>query len=291
MKKSLKKWLAAAIVLGLALAALGSWYAYGKVSGLAPVPAAGMKLPQSKQKTPPQWLDFAEGKKIWVHAAYRAFDPSIVRQNVGVELDIMIGSREGETLVYINHDQAHGIQLSEWIDKLEGSKSNYYYWLDVKNLTPENLLQAHAAISAILDRHHIPHRQVVIESPEPELLGAFTRDDYMTSYYLPELASDAPDFYQQLEALIERAGRCDIVSVSSGMWGYEIYGKVFPDMVRLHWGASAYTKPKPLKLWLFRLLYRPTVNHILDDPKVRVMLVHPARPLDETKRIVTGRES
>lgn len=266
----------------------GTLYVYFKLRNLAPIPVDKSISCVSLKKTPSQWRYFAENKKIWVHAAYRDFDADILQQNNGIEIDIFIKINGEDTKLFVNHDLAEGDNLTNLIGKLKGQKSDYYYWLDLKNLVASNAQKTLEKIVDILVYYKIPHEQVIVESSAPECLGIFTEKGFLTSYYLPDITHGEKNLNNKLQNIIKNVESNNICAISSSISGYEIYGKVFPEMIRLHWGVAAFPNMKPYKYWLFRHVYRHKIKEILADPKVRVLLVYPGQPVEKTKEIITG---
>lgn len=59
------------------------------------------------------------------------------------------------------------------------------FWLDIKNLTPQNQAAILSEVDSLCDDYHLPPDRLILESPEWQLLAPFTRQGYYTSCYVP----------------------------------------------------------------------------------------------------------
>jgi len=108
--------------------------------------------------------------KIWSHGAN---DISLARTAEakfdGIELDLNYS--EYQDRLYVGHelyDTARGLTIGTWFDSLYHPDSNCY-WLDVKNLTPQNASGISHQILQAARRHNIIQR-VMVESQDPQAL-------------------------------------------------------------------------------------------------------------------------
>lgn len=59
------------------------------------------------------------------------------------------------------------------------------FWLDIKNLTPQNQAAILSEVDSLCDDYHLTPDRLILENPEWQLLAPFTRQGYYTSCYVP----------------------------------------------------------------------------------------------------------
>ena len=101
------------------------------------------------------------------------------------ELDVFIDSKTGMLDIYhFPEDTSTGFYLDALLGLLDKPSGNKF-WLDVKNLTPQNLSIFNAALSKIIDDFSLKKSDFLVESHNNESLAALNKLGYSTSFYLP----------------------------------------------------------------------------------------------------------
>ncbi len=108
--------------------------------------------------------------KIWAHGVYGI---EMGRQTEdrfdGMEVDLVYSEYQDRLL--IGHDlcdTVYDLSLDTWLDSLNHPESDYF-WLDMKNLTPENASRISHHICQVGREHHILQRMMV-ESQDHQAL-------------------------------------------------------------------------------------------------------------------------
>jgi len=129
-------------------------------------------------------------EKLWLHRCNsiekyeenRALYPN-------VEADVVY---RGRGVFDITHDADTTFQLSleaflTHVVRTSSPENRPRVWLDVKNLRPDNAGECLGTLEALVRKCGIEREQLIVESPQHELLAAFTEAGFYTSCYV-----DAP---------------------------------------------------------------------------------------------------
>lgn len=122
--------------------------------------------------------------KVWAH---RVDSIGKLREQVGtfegVEFDLTYFDDESE--FDVSHDKQERLEypLEDFFAEIDGS--DIKLWLDYKNLTSKNSEASRARLNELLTKYHIAKQNVIVESHNVQELGAFHRDGFYTSYYVP----------------------------------------------------------------------------------------------------------
>lgn len=206
--------------------------------------------------------------KIWVHRVNSIEKLQEVNSTFsGVELDVVFNST-GEVFD-VNHPPAEsiGLNLLEYLKS--NTESDLNFWLDFKNLSPENASQALKRLQFLCAELTISKKQFIVEATQPELLKLFAKNGFQTSYYL-----NWPGLYQlSEESLNETISQIkanifpELSYISSSYHDFELLNQHFPDQEKLLWLTENETKfSSTIKEHWHRM-------EIANHPKTKVLLV------------------
>ncbi|MBW6482708.1 MAG: FAM151 family protein [Vicingaceae bacterium] len=206
--------------------------------------------------------------KIWVHRVNSIDKLQEVNTTFfGVELDIVFGSTLGN--FNVNHPPATSIGLS-LLEYLKSNKQrDLNFWLDFKNLSPENAVPSLKRLEFLCTELIIPKKQFIIETTQPELLKLFANSGFQTSYYLhwPGLYQLTEEDLNKTISQIKARIFPELTYISSSYHDFEIMQEHFPDQEKLLWLTENETKfSSKIQEHLYRL-------KIINDPTVKVLLV------------------
>lgn len=216
-------------------------------SGSADFPAAG------KRRFP---------VKMWVHRTNSAEKLNALFDKFGgFELDVVFHN-EGGGYFDVTHPPAPSIGLT--LDKYFSSQpaiATKCFWLDFKNLTPEDAELALKRLNATADKFKLKKR-LIVESPNPELLGGFSEAGFYTSFYLPIKGPEQTEsaWSREVAARLEHS-LVDSVSTPEDQYESLVRYKHFFDYDVLVWNLSD-----------------PYVAEV--DPRINVLLVEQHTPFD-----------
>jgi hypothetical protein len=150
-----------------------------------------------KYDSPEAIYDFP-ANKLWKH---RVNTPEEAREALkeynGIEIDVffMDGSNEYQT----GHDAASGISLESYFDSISAC-SDYYYWIDFKNLTSGNVAAAVVKMNQILNKYNL-RKKIIVENDNPELLSHFKLSGIFTSYWIPDVSANLVDYFAEKDLI------------------------------------------------------------------------------------------
>ena len=126
------------------------------------------------------FYDFPKNK-LWAHRVNTAEEANIfLKQFAGIETDVFfINDQNG---FQTGHDAPSGISLESFFDSIVNVRQ-YYYWIDFKNLSNENVQSSLSEIKRLIEVYQLEGR-IIIESSNPDLLAFFKCDNIFTSYWI-----------------------------------------------------------------------------------------------------------
>ncbi|MBL1233411.1 MAG: hypothetical protein COA31_011885 [Flavobacteriales bacterium] len=206
--------------------------------------------------------------KIWVHRVNSIEKLQEVNSTFsGVELDVVFNS--ALNVFDVNHPPAESIGLN-LLDYLKSNtESDLNFWLDFKNLSPENASQALERLAFLCAELNISKKQFIVETTQTELLKLFAKSGFQTSYYL-----HWPGLYQLNEEnlnenIIQIKANIfpELSYISSSYHDYEIMQQHFPEQEKLLWLTENETKfSSTIKEHWHRM-------KIANHPKTKVLLM------------------
>jgi hypothetical protein len=134
-------------------------------------------------------IDYSD--RVWIHRVNTISKLMDVKDRYkGLEIDIYYDTISTKMEVCHWPDvEPQGLYLENMFDTLQNA-SNYYFWLDFKNLSMldnQRCYEALSVIDAITDRYSMDRKNIIIESSSGENLTLFTQNGYLTSYAIPYL--------------------------------------------------------------------------------------------------------
>ena len=210
-------------------------------------------------------------KKIYTH---RCDSVEKVKEQIGkvigVELDIIFYPEQGI------FDTSHNLQPSIKFP-LENifvvlSKTDFKFWLDFKNLTSENAVQALNELNRLFAKYNIEKNRAIVESHNYQNLDIFHKDVFYTSYYCPVdnqryLITDE-NFEEYKNQLIKAVNSGNISAVSFPANYYYLVKKTGVDVDLLTWHSGMNFSKHDLRFFIRDKF----IKALMDDEKVKVIL-------------------
>jgi hypothetical protein len=216
--------------------------------------------------------EYAE--KIWVHRVNSIAKLNEVQSLFhGVELDIVI---KDDGFFDVNHPPAESIDLSlrEYFDAAL-RRSQFGFWLDIKNLTPSNSQQALSRLMQLCTEFSISPGQIIVESTNPAVLPLFKKEGFQTSYYLPQHLGDgsAKQQREKLNTLKNTVNQFPSDFLSTNRKDYSIVKSEFPRAQILTWSFQ-YSSGLILNPFVLarEAMDWSAKNDLLHDDQVKVVL-------------------
>jgi hypothetical protein len=136
---------------------------------------------------PPKSIYDFPDNKLWAHRINTAKDAIDVLQNFrGIETDVYFLNDINK--FQTGHDNPSGINLDSFFDSIPFC-SHYYYWIDFKNLSKNNVKNAVNEMLHIIEKYRLQHR-VIVESSNAELLADFKNNNIFTSYWISDISNN-----------------------------------------------------------------------------------------------------
>lgn len=202
--------------------------------------------------------------KIWIHRVNSLERLKLV-QNLfdGMELDIVF--KNGVFDVGHSSTPSIGLSLDTFLANVK-NPTKHHFWLDLKNLSTTNANQIIGQLNYLDNKYHIK-QNLIIESPSIESLPLLKNANYITSYYIPDIASlkDSSRSFH-INKTAENMSIYDPNAISHNINNYYFMSKHF--------------KEKPKLLWALHLNWNDSSNHkriekILEkDSTIKVCLVN-----------------
>ncbi|MDT8411632.1 MAG: hypothetical protein RQ875_04150 [Vicingaceae bacterium] len=214
------------------------------------------------------FLTQLHAEKIWVHRVNSIEKLQEVNATFsGVELDVVFNS--ALNVFDVNHPPAEsiGLKLLEYLKS--NTESDLNFWLDFKNLSPENTSQALERLDFLCAELNVSKKQFIVEATQTELLELFAKSGFQTSYYLhwPGLYQLSEENLNETISQIKANIFPELSYVSSSYHDFEILNQHFPEQQKLLWLTENETKfSSKIKEHWHRL---ELANH----PKTKVLLV------------------
>lgn len=127
-------------------------------------------------------------EKLWAHRVNTIEKLRLAEQLfAGVEVDLVFEDGRFD----VNHPPAPsiGLDFETYLASLDAPNS-LSYWLDLKNLSPENAAGVIERLQTLSRRFGIERERFFVESRFPEPLGTLHQAGLRTSYYLPSFDPD-----------------------------------------------------------------------------------------------------
>ncbi len=190
----------------------------------------------------------------------------------GVELDLMYD--ENKKLYDVNHPPAFsiGLNLDDYLSEIKNK--DLKLWLDMKNITKKNVVDAANLLSTLVDKHGLNKKNILVESPEIHLLSHFSDFGFTTSFYLPYyMYKEEP---LALESIIDSIKKLQEIyyadGVSADVSNYEILKQHFKNDRKFLWDLhQPYSRRQIAHFKNFRTYIK--------DPTIEIVLVRVGLPI------------
>lgn len=120
--------------------------------------------------------------KLWLHRCNSVEKYAEMHTRYpNVEVDVVFRP-EGYFDVTHDADTTFGLTLDSLLGQTAMGGGNY--WLDIKNLTPQNQSDMLSEVDSLCTAYDLSPHRLILESPRWQLLAPFTRRGYYTSCYV-----------------------------------------------------------------------------------------------------------
>ena len=124
-------------------------------------------------------------KEIWSHQNNTiAKAQKNSKKFSGIEIDVVFDKNTNS--LNVRHDieaAPSDIELVDIINVTDSSACKY--WIDLKNLSPQNLENVLDQFASISQKHQTFKKRAIIESHNPKALSTLAKKGYYTSYWVP----------------------------------------------------------------------------------------------------------
>ncbi len=265
-KRPLRIFVTAALVLAvcavLAVKAhtlVGIYRQYKAVEQSLPeLPVVRWRTLQRPTDFPAIWLQRVDGVERAVLMAHHY---------KGMEIDVVYDAAADFFDVGHPPVPSQGISLDQVFASIP-QVQNYYFWIDLKNLTADNERAACRRLLATAQKYGIV-QHMIVESPAAKALSCFSENGFYTSYYLfSELKLSSmgrkrvTEYYEEIKTNLMAS---KVNALSSTYHAVPFIEKYFPDADILTW----YSEPRTR-----RLRYYAALAYLRLKPNIKVILVH-----------------
>lgn len=205
--------------------------------------------------------------KIWLHRCNSIEKLEEMRDMYpNVEVDVVFRSAGRTMDVTHDLDKTFNLDLEEYFRYYAHNDGKM--WLDVKNMDADNRDSILAELTHLSFEYGVDKGRLIVESSQWELLDAFTREGFYTSYYVPY---DKPGNLDRLqvddciEAIEQVAASGCVKAVSFPYWWYSHIRKgVDGNVDLLTWKHRSSQ---------FLFLLSGEGKRMLEDARLKVVLV------------------
>jgi heptose-I-phosphate ethanolaminephosphotransferase len=212
----------------------------------------------------PHKSPYAFDSKIWVHRVNSLERLTEVESLFkGMELDVVFENGKLD----VRHPPAQTINLSfeKYLSNMK-SPSDHYFWLDLKNLTPNNVSEIISHLNYLTQKFNIK-RNILIETTSPATISKLNNAGYFTSYYLPYLAGlNEQTLSNEIVSINKNILLNQPVAISQNFDNYYILNEHFSTQNKLIWALNLnWNDPKT---------HNRIENLLLKDSTIKVCLVN-----------------
>lgn len=184
----------------------------------------------------------------------------------GVEVDVIY--RDSTCLFDVTHDAdvTFGLDIAPYFRHAAASGTRL--WLDLKNLTPQNVAAVERQLALLCTRARLGKSRFIVESRNADALEKLTARGYYTSYYVPydkpsRLSSTQRDSCVAAVRAIVASGKVRAISFP-GWWYAPLKGKIPDEVDMLTWLHRS--EELEVRLW-------PGYLPLLRDPQIKIVLI------------------
>jgi hypothetical protein len=204
--------------------------------------------------------------QIWL---YRVNDPAKAQQfqysYSGFELDVHYDFSAGTFIVKHEFSDTSTLTLTQWLNFLD-KPERLGYWLDFKNLGPENETAAKQELVRIRNAFHLTQNIIVLESTSPNSLPLFDTLNFRISYYIPTFDPGNITVTEEVayrDFIYEAITPNNIKTISADYVQLGFMEKWFPDQNKLLWYVDSFDP----------VVKETVINKTRADVSVQVLLV------------------
>ncbi len=189
--------------------------------------------------------------KVWAHRVNN-LDEVVEKQRqfMGMELDLIYS--EEKNLFYVGHDlidSNKNIYFTDWLSKLsKQERMNSYYWLDMKNINPENADKISISLNEVTQKYNIKSR-VWVESYYWDALKTVKEHGFQVILWVENLhwqnELDTAQWFQKTKIIVDLL-KPDGISCMYVM--YPLLTDMFPDENIFFWHTPADFTPENVAL-------------------------------------------
>ena len=204
--------------------------------------------------------------KIWLHRC-NSMEKLYEKEHRYPNVEVDLVFREDNTFD-VTHDVgvSFGQQLDDYFAHM--GETGGRMWLDIKNLNPDNAERMLDALDTLAESYGMDKERLIVESPDWESLGLFTREGFYTSCYvtldLPRRVEPEEE-ERGIEALRRVADSGNVCALSfPGPWYSTLKEELDRPIDLLTW------RHRTTQLEFFLL---PMGRKMVNDPQLKVILV------------------
>ncbi len=226
----------------------------------------------SADETP---LPVTRQMQVWLHRVNSIEKAQHFQElYAGFELDVHYEPAFQTYVVKHDFGDTSTLTFSRWLGGINHPE-RLGYWLDFKNLSPDNGAAALAELLRIRETFNLKTHPIVVEASYPLVLKPFDTLNFRPSYYIPWfdptlLTTEDELMYRDL--ILERVTAGDNGTISGYSDQHGFMQKWFPDMNKLLWYLDSYDP----------VLQDSVIALTMKDPKVEVLLVAEDYPLQKS---------
>ncbi|MDA3778958.1 MAG: hypothetical protein PF487_01800 [Bacteroidales bacterium] len=155
--------------------------------------------------------------KLWRHRVNSVEDlKKYSKLFKGVELDVFFYPESGEFNVEHDEDSSLNLLLIDYFGAISNPQNNYF-WIDIKNLSNENVEQLIKRLGFILDKYEL-RKNAICESWHVNPLNTMNEAGIYTSYWIPSFQYDGEISEKQnvkLNSILKNLEKCKHNAISA----------------------------------------------------------------------------
>jgi hypothetical protein len=197
----------------------------------------------SCKKESPDPVPAPQSLQVWLHRVNTIGKAQHFRNNYsGFELDVHYDTVVKTFIVKHNATDTSTLTLPVWLSFIS-SPEKLGYWLDFKNLTPENGPAALSELLRIRQAFNLEEHLIVVESDNTPALPPFDTLNFRISFYIPWFDPEGITPEQEeawkdyIQANVTSTG---IKTISGYSFQHDMMTKWFPEMNKLLWYLDSY---------------------------------------------------
>ena len=187
-------------------------------------------LDSTRKLTAPITFDF--DPKIWVHRVNSLARLDEVQGIFkGLELDLVF--ENGKLDVRHPPDSSIHLSLHKFLSHVQ-HPSQHYFWLDIKNLTLENVEKVKSRLDYLTKKFNLKEN-IIVETTHPKTIPTLNINNYFTLYYLPDLVRLKPHELDQVQKNITTYRP---TAISQSIENYYLMDEKFKIQNKLIWALN-----------------------------------------------------